>query len=129
MARQRVFSGAGAEALVGYCRALKTGDRIFVSGTASLKEDGAVHAPGDAYAQTRYCLERIEQALAEFGAALSDIVRIRMFVTDISRWSEFGKAHREIFADHPPAACMVEIGSLGIPELLIEIEADAVVDS
>ena len=129
MARQRVFSGVPAEALVGYCRALKTGDRIFVSGTASLKEDGAVHAPGDAYAQTRHCFERIEQALVELGAALSDVVRIRMFVTDISRWSEFGKAHSEIFADHPPTVCMVEVGSLGLPGLLIEIEADAVVDS
>ena len=129
MERQRVFSGVPAEALVGYCRALKTGNQIFVSGTATLKEDGSVHAPGDAYAQTRYCLEIIEQALAELGAALSDVVRTRMFVTDISRWSEFGKAHHEVFADHPPATCMVEIGSLGNPEILIEIEADAVVDS
>ena len=129
MDRQRVFSGVPAEALVGYCRALKAGDRIFVSGTASLKEDGTVHAPGDAYAQTRYILERIEQALAELGAALSDVVRTRMSVTDISRWPEFGKAHSEIFADHPPTTCAVEVGSLGLPGLLIEIEVDAVVDS
>lgn len=122
----RVFSGAPWEARVGYCRALRTGTRIFVTGTASLK-NGAVHARGDAYAQTRRCLEIIEAALAELGADLSNIVRTRMFVTDIARWQEFGRAHGEVFANHPPTTTMVEVRALIDPEMLIEIEADAVV--
>ncbi len=126
MAVQRVFSGAPWEGRVGYCRALRTGDRIFVTGTASVK-DGAVHAPGDAYAQTRRCLEIIEAALAELGAGLADVVRTRMFVTDITLWREFGRAHGEAFADHPPTTTMVEVRALIDPEMLIEIEADAVV--
>ena len=127
MSRQRVFSGAPWEARVGYCRALKTGNRIFVTGTASVK-DGAVHAPGDAYAQTKRCLEIIGDALEELGADLSNIVRTRMFVTDISRWREFGKAHGEAFAEYPPTTTMVEVRALIEPEMLVEIEADAVVE-
>ncbi len=123
---QRVFSGAPWEARVGYCRALRTGNRIFVTGTASV-ENGAVHAPGDAYAQARRCLAIIEGALKELGADLSNIVRTRMFVTDISRWQEFGRAHGEAFADHLPTTTMVEVSALIDPEMLIEIEADAVV--
>ena len=84
-------------------------------------------APGDAYAQTKRCLEIIADALAELGADLSDVVRTRMFVTDISRWEEFGRAHGEVFADHPPTTTMVEVASLIDPAMLIEIEADAVV--
>ena len=85
------------------------------------------HAPGDGYAQARRCLEIIEDALAEFGADLSNVVRTRMFVTDISRWEEFGRAHGEAFADHPPTTTMVEVRALIDPGMLIEIEADAVV--
>ena len=125
MAFQRVFSGAPWEARVGYCRALRAEDRIFVTGTAPVG-DGGVHAPGDAYAQTRRCLEIIEEALRELGADLSDVVRTRMFVTDISRWREFGRAHAEAFADSPPTTTMVEVRALIDPEMLIEIEADAV---
>ncbi len=126
MSFQRVFSGAPWEAEVGYCRALRTGDRIFVTGTASV-EDGAVFAPGDPYAQTVRCLEIIRNALAELGADLSHVVRTRLFVTDISLWQEFARAHGEAFADHPPTTTMVEVRALIEPEMLIEIEADAVV--
>lgn len=124
---RRVFSGAPWEARVGYCRALRSGNRIFVTGTASVK-DGAVHAPGDAYGQAQRCLEIIAEALAELGADLSSVVRTRMFVTDISRWEEFGRAHGEAFAAHPPTTTMVEVRALIDPEMLIEIEADALVE-
>ena len=91
-------------------------------------KDGAVYAPGGAYAQTKRCLEIIEEALAELGAGLSNVVRTRMFVTDISRWEDFGRAHGEAFADHPPTTTMVEVRALIDPEMLIEIEADALVE-
>ena len=126
MTFQRVFSGAPWEAKVGYCRALRAGNRVFVTGTASVA-DGAVFAPGDAYAQTVRCLEIIRNALAELGADLSHVVRTRLFVTDISLWQEFARAHGEAFADHPPTTTMVEVRALIDPEMLIEIEADAVV--
>ncbi len=122
----RTFSGVPWEKRVGYCRALRTGDRIVVTGTAPVAEDGSVFAPGDAYAQARRCLEIIEQALADLGADLSHVVRTRMFVTDIDRWDEFGRAHAEAFRDHPPATTMVEIQRLIDPAMLIEIEAEAV---
>lgn len=126
MSFERVFSGAPWESRVGYCRALRAGDLIFVTGTASVAEGGGVHAPGDAYSQTRRCLDIIEQALAELGADLGCVVRTRMFVTDISRWEEYGRAHGERFHDHPPTTSMIEVRSLIDPEMLIEIEADAV---
>ena len=123
---RRVFTGAPWEARVGYCRALRAGNRIFVTGTASVK-DGAVHAPGDAYGQTKRCLEIIEEALAGLGAELSDVVRTRLFVTDISRWEQYGRAHGEVFAENPPTTTLVEVSALIDPEMLVEIEADAVV--
>jgi len=124
---QRTFSGAPWESKVGYCRALRAGDRIYVTGTAAVDEDGRPYAPGDAYAQTRRCFEIIQRALQALGADLSDVVRTRMFVTDISRWQEVGRAHGELFAGHPPATTMVEVSALIDPEMLIEIEADAVI--
>ena len=123
---QRVFSGAPWEGKVGYCRAIRAGNTIYVSGTAPLGEDGRCFAPGDAYAQTRRCLEIIRGALQELGADLRDVVRTRMFVTDISRWAEYGRAHGELFADHPPATSMIEVKSLIDPDMLIEIEVEAV---
>lgn len=123
---QRTFSGAPWEARVGYCRALRAGDLIFVTGTASVSEDGSVFAPGDGYAQAKRCFEIIAKALAGLGADLSCIVRTRMFVTDISRWEEYGRAHQEAFADHPPATSMVEVKSLIDSNMLIEVEADAI---
>lgn len=122
---ERIFSGAPWEKRVGYCRALRAGQHIFVTGTAPVAEDGSVFAAGDAYGQTRHCFEIIAAALSGLGAGLKDVVRTRMFVTDISRWQEYGLAHGEVFADHPPATTMVEIKSLIHPDMLIEIEADA----
>ncbi len=124
---KRVFTVARWEQEVGYCRALRAGDHLYVSGTAPVAEDGGVFAAGDAYAQTGRCLQIIEKALGELGATMEDVVRTRMFVTDISRWVEFGRAHREFFAKHPPATSMLEVQALIDPAMLIEIEADAVV--
>lgn len=127
MAFQRVFSEAPWEKLVGYCRAVRAGDHIYVTGTAAVAEGGeGIFAPGDPRAQAARCLELIERALGRLGADRSHVVRTRMFVTDIALWSEFGKAHAEFFADHPPATTMVEVSALIDPDMLIEIEADAV---
>jgi isochorismate pyruvate lyase len=126
MAFQRWFSGAPWEGHVGYCRALRAGDRIFVTGTTSVNADGSIHAPGDAYEQALRCLRIIESSLAELDARLDQVTRTRMFVTDIDRWEEFGRAHAEVFADHPPTTSMIEIRRLIHPDMLIEIEADAV---
>jgi enamine deaminase RidA (YjgF/YER057c/UK114 family) len=126
MTVQRVFSGAPWEGKVGYCRAIRTGNLIFVTGTASIDDQGKTFAPGNAYEQAKRCLFIIERALQELGTDLSSIVRTRMFVTDISKWKEFGRAHGEYFRDFPPATTMVEVKSLIEPDLLIEIEADAV---
>jgi enamine deaminase RidA (YjgF/YER057c/UK114 family) len=120
---RRVFSGAPWEERVGYCRAVRAGNHIYVTGTAAV---GALD--GDGYAQARRCFEIISKALQELGAAMSDVVRTRMFVTDISRWEEYGRAHREVFAAHPPATTMVEVKALIDPKMLIEIEADAFVE-
>jgi enamine deaminase RidA (YjgF/YER057c/UK114 family) len=126
--RRRVFSGAEWERKVGYCRAIRAGDRVFVSGTAPVKEGGGTHAPGDGYAQARRCFEILGRALDELGATRADVVRTRMFVTDIARWPEFGRAHREFFAgDEVPATSMVEVRRLIADDMLIEIEADAVI--
>jgi len=126
MELRRTFSGAPWESRVGYCRAIRAGRHIYVTGTAPVAEDGGVHAPGDAYEQARRCLEIIARAVADLGGELSYVVRTRMFVTDIGRWEEFGRAHAEFFADHPPATTMVEVKALIDPEMLIEVEADAV---
>ena len=123
---QRTFSGAPWEERVGYCRALRAGNHIYVTGTAPVDSQGNCYAPDDAYAQTRRCLEIIERALQNLGADLACVVRTRLFVTDITRWEEYGAAHREAFATHPPATSMVQVVSLIDPAMLIEIEADAV---
>lgn len=125
---QRVTSGAVWEGLVGYCRAVRAGNLVFVTGTAPVDDTGrGVFAPGDAEGQARRCLELIERALAQLGADRTRIVRTRMFVTDIARWAEFGRAHAAFFgAEHRPATTMVEVKALIDPAMLIEIEADAV---
>lgn len=125
MAVERVFTGTPWETTVGYCRAVRVGRHIYVTGTAPVDADGRVVAPGDAYRQARRCCEIIGKALAELGAETADVVRTRMFVTDIKRWEEFGRAHREAFGHSPPATSMVEVKSLIDPDMLIEIEADA----
>jgi isochorismate pyruvate lyase len=124
---RRTFSGAPWEDAVGYCRALRIGDTVHVTGTAPVDPDGDVHAPGDGYAQTVRCLEIIKQALEALGASLSDVVRTRMFVTDITRWEEYGRGHREAFEGGFPTTTMVEVRSLIHSDMLIEIEAEAVV--
>lgn len=124
---QRTFSGAPWEEKLGYCRALRAGRHIFVTGTAPVAEDGSVFAPGDGEAQARRCLEIIDRALRDLGARLSDVTRTRMFVTDISRWEEYGRAHAECFSGSPPATTLVEVKSLIDPQMLVEIEADAFV--
>jgi len=123
---QRAFSQAPWESQIGYCRALRAGRHIYVTGTAPVADDGGVFAPGDAYAQARRCIELIGRALRELGADLANVVRTRMFVTEIARWPEFGRAHQEFFGAHPPATTMVEVKSLIHPDMLIEIEAEAV---
>lgn len=124
---QRVFSGAKWEEHVGYCRALRTGERVFVTGTAPVNADGTVHEPRDGYAQAKRCLRILTDALAEVGARPEDVTRTRMFVTDIEQWEDFGRAHREVFGEHPPTTTMVEVRRLIHPDMMIEIEADAVV--
>jgi enamine deaminase RidA (YjgF/YER057c/UK114 family) len=123
---ERVHSGAPWEAQVGYCRAVRAGALIVVSGTAPVADDGSVYAPGDPYAQARRCLTIMERALGQLGVDFSAVIRTRMLVTDIRHWAEFGRAHRECFAAHPPATTMVEVRALIHPDMLIEIEAEAV---
>ncbi len=123
---ERTFTDTRWEQEVGYCRALRAGNHIYVTGTAPVNADGTTHAPGDPYAQTKRCLEIIMAALKDLGASAENVVRTRLFVTDIDSFEEFGRAHREVFADHPPCTTMVEVTALVLPDMLIEIEADAV---
>ena len=123
---QRSYTGTPWESEVGYCRALRAGNLVFVTGTAPVEPDGSVHAPGDAEAQTRRCLEIIDGALLEVGADRRDVVRTRMFVTDATRWREYGRAHKEFFEGHDPTTSLVEVRSLIDPAMLVEIEVDAV---
>ena len=128
MPRQNVSTGAPWEQKVGYCRAVRTGPHISVSGTAPVGEDGEVVGAGDAYAQTKRCIEIIAKALEEAGAGLEHVVRTRMFVTDITQWEAIGRAHGEAFGEIRPASSMVEVRALIDPDMLVEIEADAFVD-
>ncbi len=125
--RENISSGAPWESSVGYARAVRAGNVVAVSGTAPVTDDGQLHAPGDAYAQAVRCIEILERALNDAGSGLRDVVRTRMYVTDIERWEEFGRAHAEAFADIRPATSMVEVARLIDPGMLIEIEADAVI--
>ncbi|ADU47846.1 RidA family protein [Intrasporangium calvum] len=124
--RQQVSTGSAWERHVGYSRAVRVGDTIHVAGTTAVR-DGAVVGGGDAYLQTKAVLEIIVAALAELGASPVDVVRTRIFVTDITRWEEIGRAHGEVFGASRPAATMVQVSALIDPVLLVEIEADAVV--
>ncbi len=122
----RVFSGAPWEAQVGYCRAVRAGGHVYVSGTAPVADDGSVFAPGDAYAQAKRCFDIVIRALVALGAGPEHVVRTRMYVTDARLWREFGRAHAEAFGAHPPATAMVEVKGLIDPAMLIEVEVDAV---
>jgi isochorismate pyruvate lyase len=126
--RKRMSTGAPWEKRYGYCRAVRAGVWVCVSGTAPLEPDGQTHAPGDMYAQARRCLEIALRALGELGGKPEHVVRTRMFVTDISRADECGRAHGEVFGAHPPATSMVEVRALISPDMLVEIEVDAVVE-
>ena len=121
----RLGSGAPWEGIVGYSRVVVRGDAAWVSGTTSMV-DGAVAHPGDAGAQTRRSLQIVREALEKAGFSLADVVRTRMFVTDISRWEEIGRAHGEFFGDVRPATSMLQVSGLIDPDMLVEIEADAV---
>ena len=128
MPRQLISSGGPWEDVVGYSRAVRTGNQVFVAGTTAALPGGGAAGGNDAYAQARHCFEVIERALVEAGASMRHVVRTRMFVTDISRWEEFGRAHGEFFRDMKPAATMVQVSALIDPALLVEIEVDAVID-
>ncbi len=123
----RLHSGAPWEPVAGYCRAVRAGDFIAVSGSAAVGDDGQLVGVGDMYEQSRQCIRVISTALEKCGASLDDVVRTRMFVTDIGQWEAVARAHSEAFGHAPPATSMVEVSRLIDPEMLVEIEADAIV--
>ncbi|MGN8224165.1 RidA family protein [Gracilimonas sp. BCB1] len=125
--RTNISSGAEWEDKVGYSRAVKTGSQVFVSGTTGIDENGDVVGKDDIYLQTKQCILNIEKALKIAGASLNDVVRTRTFITDIDHWEEFGRAHQEYFGEIKPAATLVEVSRLIHPDLVVEIEVDAVV--
>lgn len=125
--RTNYSSGADWEDIVGYSRAVKIGSVIEVSGTVAVDEQNVLVGPGDAYEQTKFIIQKIEQVLIHAGATLNDVVRTRMFVKDISRWEEYGKAHGEFFKHIKPCTTMVEVSALISNEHLIEIEATAII--
>jgi enamine deaminase RidA (YjgF/YER057c/UK114 family) len=127
--RINISSGVKWEDIVGYSRAVKIGNVIEVAGTAAVDEHGNTVGVNDAYEQTRYILAKIEKALQAAGASMKDVVRTRMFVTDISKWEEIGRAHGEFFREIKPAASMIEVKGLIHPELLVEIEVTAIVSN
>lgn len=125
--RVRISSGAPWESIVGYSRAVRVGPHVYVAGTTATDETGAIVGPGDPYAQTMHILRKVQGAMMLAGAMMEDVVRTRMYVTDISRWEEIGRAHGEFFRDVRPVATMVEVKALIDPAMLVEIEVEAYV--
>ena len=125
--RTNYSSGAKWEDIVGYSRAVRVGNVVEVTGTVAVDEHNTVIGEADPYLQTKFIIQKIETVLIKAGASLRDVVRTRMFVTDISRWEEYGRAHGEAFADIRPCTTMVEVSKLIAPEYLIEIEATAII--
>ncbi len=125
--RRRISSNSPYEEIIGFSRAVRVGDTVYVSGTVAWGEDGKLVGEGDVYVQARQALRNIERALIEADASLSDVVRTRIYITDIDRWEEAARAHAEAFAAVKPVATMVEVSRLAEAEMLVEIEAVAVV--
>ena len=126
--RQNISSGAPWESIVGYSRAVHLGNMIVVAGTTAADEQGQVVGVGDPYAQTMYILEKIKKALAQAGAGMEDVVRTRMYVTQIDQWEAIGRAHGEFFREIRPAATLVEVSRLIDPQMLVEIEVEALLE-
>ena len=126
--RVNISSGAKWEDVVGYSRLVKVDDKIFVTGTVAVDDHGKVVGEGDPYKQTKFIIEKVKNILEKADASLENVVRTRMFVTNISKWEEIGKAHGEYFAKIKPATTMVEVSNLIDPKFLIEIEFDAIIE-